>query len=124
MSMMAAVPRAKGNLRICFTCTAAESGHPEVGSGQVDSEGEKTSASRERWRTRKGAHEGTASLEETVNTLARLVLQHEDAINTAKLDRGLVFYLHNTKEASFRPYSKSRRMPKKRDSRAPSPQHP
>ena len=49
-----AVPRAKGNLRICFTCAAA------VGSGQVDSEGEKTSASRERWRTRRGQGEGSA----------------------------------------------------------------
>ena len=43
----------------------------------------------------KGKGKGSATLEAKLNTLARVVMQHEDAINTAKLDRGLVFYMNN-----------------------------
>jgi len=36
-----------------------------------------------------------ASLQDQVAQLARVVMKHEDQINTAKLDRGFVLFLHN-----------------------------
>ena len=47
----------------------------------------------------KGKGKGSATLEAKLNTLARVVMQHEDAINTAKLDRGLVFYMNNGEDS-------------------------
>lgn len=44
---------------------------------------------------RPGTSREQASLQEQVTQLARVVMKHEDQINTAKLDRGFVFFLHN-----------------------------